>query len=62
MLNLKCKKEYTGDVEQYGVDFIVGGVYPAKHVNNNLYYVTSESGSDAQLNQKEVKEHFTIAK
>jgi hypothetical protein len=59
MLNLKCKKEFAVDVEQYGIDFLVGNIYNAKHVNNNCYYITSESGSDVEMNQQEVKEHFT---
>jgi len=59
MLKLQCKKEYAGDVEQYGIDFLVGNIYNAVHVNNNSYYVTSENGSDVELTQKEMKEYFT---
>lgn len=57
----ECVEEYAGDIEAYGVDCIVGNWYYVTPMQDcSEYYVTTESGSDVQMTQKEVSRTFGI--
>jgi len=53
-----CIKQFAGDPEQYGIDFIEGNIYYIQHMENGRYYVESESGSDVMLTQEEMGRTF----
>ena len=57
-IKVTCIKEYAGDVDQYGIDFIVGNTYGIVNQDENYTYVESESGSDVMLTNEEMQETF----
>lgn len=53
-----CLKEYVGNIEEYGVDFISNKTYFVNDIKRDEIYITSESGTDVMLTEKELQEHF----
>lgn len=60
MRELTCIKEYAGDIEQYGIDFLVGKKYQIVGTENEYTYVNTENGSDAMLSKEELREIFGV--
>jgi hypothetical protein len=59
-ITLTCKKSFAGDPKQYGIDCIQGNKYSVNMVDDDCYYINTESGSDVIMNIQEVREHFYI--
>jgi len=60
MRELTCIKEYAGDIEQYGIDFLVGKKYQIVSTENEYIYVNTENGSDVMLSKEELKDIFGV--
>jgi hypothetical protein len=58
---LKCIKQFAGDKEQYGIDFIVGNVYEIEDMNDDGIYIITESGSSILLKMEDINELFINA-
>ena len=60
MKTLKCIKQYIGDREQYGIDFIKGRIYNISDIEKDgSIYINSESGSSVLFeNMNEIRNYF----
>jgi hypothetical protein len=55
---LECIKQFVGDKEQYGIDFIAGNIYEVDDIDDNGIYIITESGSSVLLNAEEINKIF----
>ena len=58
---LLCKKQLAEDIDEYGIDFIVGKTYYMSSIAIRGFYITAENGSDIWFeNESDVLEYFDI--
>ena len=58
---LQCKEQLADDIEEHGIDFIVGDIYSITAFDDDGIYITAEDGSDVLFeNEAEVLRYFEI--
>ena len=59
---LLCIKQYSGDIETYGIDCYEGKYYFVEDVFGNEIYIETESGSSVLFeSEAEVLQYFNVA-